>query len=153
MYLTYAEYQNMGGTLDETTFNDFEFEAECVINWYTFDRLKKDTEFPTEVKRCMNELIKLAKLKADAMNLGSQTTQTTDGQGNTTTVTTLSSIASQSNDGVSISYNTVSASQVFDKLSPFTKGSEIESTVKMYLQGVVNSLGRKVLYRGIYPNE
>ena len=157
MYLSYEEYQNMGGTLDETAFNDFEFEAECIINWYTFDRLKNETEWPTEVKRCMYKLIGLAKLKADAMTLGSQTTQQTtdDGQGHTvtTTTTTMSAIASQSNDGVSISYNSVSASQIFEKLSPFTKGGEIEGIVKMYLQGVVNSLGRKVLYRGLYPNE
>ena len=157
MYLSYEEYQNMGGTLDDAAFNDFEFEAECIINWYTFDRLKNETEWSPEVKRCMYKLIGLAKLKADAMTIGSQTTQQTidDGQGHTETVTTttMSAIASQSNDGVSISYNTVSASQVFEKLSPFTKGGEIEGIVKMYLQGVVNSLGRKVLYRGLYPNE
>lgn len=29
----------------------------------------------------------------------------------------------------------------------------MEDTVQKYLQGVTNSLGRKVLYRGIYPNE
>ena len=77
MYLTYAEYQAMGGTLDETAFNDFEFESECIINWYTFDRLKNEPVLPTEVKKCMNALIKLAKLKADSMVLGSQTEQTT----------------------------------------------------------------------------
>ena len=157
MYLSYADYQAMGGTLDETAFNDFEFEAECIVNWYTFDRLKNETDLPVELQRCMYALIRMAKLKADSMILGSQTTQQTvdDGQGHTvtTTTTTMSAIASQSNDGVSISYNTVSASQVFDKLSPFVKGSEIESTVKLYLQSVVNSLGRKVLYRGLYEGE
>ena len=153
MYLSYEEYQNMGGTLDETAFNDFEFEAECIVNWYTFDRLKNDTEFPTELGRCMFALIKLAKLKADSMVLGSQTTQTTDSQGNVTTNTTMSAIASQSNDGVSISYNMVNASQLFQSLAPFTKGGEVSNTVKLYLQGVVNSLGQKVLYRGLYPNE
>lgn len=153
MYLSYAEYQAMGGTLDETAFNDFEFESECIINWYTFDRLKKETEWPEEVQRCMFALIKLAKLKADSMILGSQTTTVDDGQGHTVTTTVNSAIASQSNDGVSISYNTVSASQIFEKLSPKVKGGEIENLVQMYLQGVVNSLGHKVLYRGIYPDE
>ena len=153
MYLTYEEYQNMGGTLDETAFNDFEFEAECIINWYTFNRLKNEVTLPTEVKRCMNALIKLAKLKADSMVLGSQTTQTNDGQGHVTTTTTMSAIASQSNDGVSISYNMVSATQLFQSLSPRMKGGEVETTVKMYLQDVMNSLGQKVLYRGLYPNE
>ena len=31
MYLTYEEYQNMGGTLDEATFDDYAFEAEAKI--------------------------------------------------------------------------------------------------------------------------
>ena len=35
MYLTYIEYQNMGGTLAETAFTDIEFEAETIINYYT----------------------------------------------------------------------------------------------------------------------
>lgn len=157
MYLTYAEYQAMGGTLDETAFNDFEFESECIINWYTFDRLKNEPVLPTEVKKCMNALIKLAKLKADSMVLGSQTEQTTtdDGQGHTitTTTTTMSAIASQSNDGVSISYNMVNASQLFEGLKPFVKGGEVDSTVRLYLCNVINSLGQKVLYRGLYPNE
>ena len=42
MYLTYAEYTNMGGTLSETTFNDYEFRAEALINYATFNRLAND---------------------------------------------------------------------------------------------------------------
>ena len=154
MYLTFEEYQNYGGTLDETTFADFEFEAETVINWYTFDRLKNDDSFPEEVKRCMMRLIQLAKLKADALTLGTQQVITRDAEGNVLSITeTTSSVASQSNDGVSISYNTVSAADAFSKISMNGKGNELEATVQRYLQGVVNSLGRKVLYRGVYPDE
>lgn len=153
MYLTYEQYQNMGGVLDETAFNDFEFEAECIINWYTFNRLKNETTLPTEVQRCMFALIRLAKLKADSMVLGQQSTQTMDAEGNITVSTITSAIASQSNDGVSISYNMVSATQLFQSLSPRLRGGEIDNTVKMYLQDVTNSLGQKVLYRGLYENE
>ena len=153
MYLTYANYQSMGGTLDETTFNDYEFEAETVINWFTFNRLKNDTEFPEAVSRCVYRLIYLAKLQADAMSLGGQTVTTTDSEGHTTTTETSATIASQSNDGVSISYNTVSASDAFNTLSSIQKGNMLEVTVQRYLQGVVNSMGRKVLYRGVYPDE
>ena len=46
MYLTYDEYQNMGGTLVETTFEEYEFTAECIVNWYTFNRLTKETTYP-----------------------------------------------------------------------------------------------------------
>lgn len=152
MYLSYADYQNMGGTLDETTFNEFEFEAETVVNWYTFNRLKNETEYPPELGRCMYALIKLAKLKADAMMLGARTTTVTGESGSTTTVESAA-IASQSNDGVSISYNMVTASDVFKNLSVTAKGGEVENLVQRYLQGVVNSLGHRLLYRGLYPNE
>lgn len=152
MYLSFDDYKNMGGTLDEAAFTDYEYEAECIINWYTFNRLQKETEIPEAVARCMYALIKLAKLKADTMMLGAQiTTETT---GDVTKVTTTSaSIASQSNDGVSISYNAPSASELYASLKPFVKGGEIDVTVRMYLNMVTNSLGRKLLYRGIYPDE
>ena len=139
MYLTYAEYQEMGGTLDEATFNDYEFEAEALINWYTFNRLKNDTTFPTEVKRLMKYLISLAQQKANLLGAsGSGSAVDTNG----------AAIASQSNDGVSISYNVLSASQLMESFN----GSEDE-TIKKYLQGVTNEAGRKLLYRGLYPGE
>lgn len=138
MYLTYEEYQTMGGTLDESAFNDFEFEAEANINWYTFNRLQNDTTFPEAVKRCVYTLIKLASLKANASVVG----DTGDENVNS------GAIASQSNDGVSISYNVLSASDAY-KLAE----DEVGNTIKKYLNGVTNELGRKLLYRGLYPGE
>lgn len=149
MYLTYAEYQNMGGMLDETAFNNFEFDAESLINWYTFNRLKNDDIYPEEVKKCMYRLIELVKLEADAMMLGRQTQES----GGTTTSSQGVYISSQSNDGVSISYNSINASELFNKISSTEKGNVVEVTIQRYLQGVTNSLGRKLLYRGLYPNE
>ena len=137
MYLTYAEYQSMGGTLDEATFNDFEFEAEALVNWYTFNRLKKDTTYPDELKRLMKYLIGLAYSKSgviDASGSGAVDTQKT--------------IASQSNDGVSISYNILSAKDLMD-----TVKSESQDAIDKYLQGVMNEAGRLLLYRGVYPDE
>lgn len=136
MYLTYVEYQSMGGTLDETAFNNFEFEARSVIDWYTFNRLKKETEYPEEVKRCIFKLIEMVQAKNTSLSLGD------DGSGSTT------AIASQSNDGVSISYNVMSASRLFDNAK-----SEMKATIQQYLNGVVNSLGHRLLYRGVYPDE
>ena len=155
MYLTYEEYQSYGGTLDETTFNDYEFEASMWIDWYTFGRLQNETEINERVKRCANKLIQLAKLKADALSLGAQTVSTTDAEGHTTTVQTSGVIASQSNDGVDISYNTLGASEAYKLLKNGGDGGRnlIADTCYMYLEGLKNSLGQKVLYRGIYPNE
>lgn len=140
MYLAYNEYKDMGGALDEATFNDFEFEAEAIVDWYTFNRLQNDTEYPDRLKQCMYKLIKLAQERQAALSLGEGTGESSEGS----TV----SIASRSNDGVSISYNVMSAKDTFETLK-----DEMGNTVKMYLNGVVNELGRKVLYRGLYPGE
>lgn len=140
MYLTYAEYQNMGGTLDQATFSDFEIEAEALIDWYTFNRFWGNTFYPEKLKQCMYKLIKLAQEKQAALSLGEATDGSSESSG--------ASIASRSNDGVSISYNVMSAKDTFDTLK-----NEVSNTVLMYLHGVTNELGRKVLYRGLYPGE
>lgn len=140
MYLSYEEYQNMGGTLDEATFDDYCFEAEAKVNWYTFNRLKNDTEFPQEVKRCVYRLIKLIQDMNQAMVL--------DGAGDDSSGGVVAGIASQSNDGVSISYNTLSARDMLEAAE-----SQVRSTIEQYLNGVMNELGKKLLYRGMYPDE
>lgn len=142
MYLTYDEFtETYGGSLDETTFEDLEFEAECYVDEYTFSRLQNETEIPERVKRCMAHIINMLKSQMDLMN-----TPAVDGQ--TDSSGAVAGIASQSNDGVSISYNVISAS---DALA--LSKQEVDKTIKRYLQGVSNSLGRKLLYRGIYPDE
>ena len=137
MYLTYTEYTTMGGTLDEATFNDLEFEAEALINWYTFNRLKGDTTFPSEVKRLTKYLIDLAEKQANLLGVSSSASAETG-----------AAIASQSNDGVSVSYNVLNAAQLMESL----KTQETDA-INKYLQGVMNEAGRKLLYRGIYPGE
>lgn len=140
MYLTYDEYTDMGGDeINETTFSELEFEAETIINYYTFQRLVNEETLPEVVKRCMFSLIKQISMKQTAEQL--PTLSTNNAINNT-------SVASQSNDGVSISFNTVSAKELLDSFDKTTKG-----IVDKYLQGVTDSLGRKVLYKGLYPNE
>lgn len=137
MYLTYAEYKAMGGTLDEATFNDYEFEAEALVNWYTFNRLKNAATYPTELKRLMKYLINLVDLE----------NKTIDASGNNSVAGGVG-IASQSNDGVSVSYNILNA----DQLSETCKNKAAEA-INRCLQGVKNELGHELLYRGVYPNE
>ena len=138
MYLTFDEYQEYGGTLEETTYNQFEFEARATIDWWTFNRLQNEEEYPEAVKRCMFKLISLINDMQKATALDAQSS---DGS-------TKAGIASESNDGVSTSYNTLSAKDAVDTIK-----KTYEDTIKMYLSGVKNSLGQKLLYRGIYPNE
>lgn len=140
MYLTFDEYTEYGGTLDETAFNELEFEARTVIDWWTFDRLQNEESYPEAVTRCMYALIKMIHTQQCAMVV--------DGTPNEENSVTSAGVASQSNDGVSISYNTLSAHEAVETIQ-----DKLKMTVQQYLQNVKNSLGRKVLYRGLYPGE
>ena len=140
MYLTYDEYLEFGGTVEETAFDNLEFEARTVIDWWTYNRLQNDEEYPEAVKRCMFKLINLIIAKQQAQFLKDNGTVNTD--------VTESGIIQQSNDGVSTTYNIMSASEIIAQ-----SGEDVKSTIRMYLQNVRNSLGRKVLYRGLYPGE
>lgn len=148
MYLTYQEYQNMGGTLDETAFNDLEFDAESTINLYTFNRLQRpewSSALNTDgLKRCVYQLIRLKQME-DALLASSS-----GGFGASGGWTKEAGITQESNDGVSVSYNTLSSGE----LMGFVNGGKTkEGLVNQYLGCIVNDLGRKLLYRGIYPGE
>ena len=144
MYLTYEEYSDMGGTLDEAAFTDLEFEARAYVDWVTFSRLKNEDEeaIPKEVKECMYHILKLIQTKLEALN--TPVTSSTDGS----TVSGGVGILSQSNDGVSISYNVITAKEILDNSE-----KELTRCIQRYLQGVRNSLGQRLLFRGLYPNE
>ena len=140
MYLTYEEYATLGGTtLDDPEYFQYEFEAEALINRVTFNRLQKETEIPRAVKFCMLKLIDMAAAQAELLK--SPTLE--DGKSVAQT-----GISSQSNDGVSISYNVVSASELYQ-----INKAKVDETIKLYLSGVTNSLGQQLLFRGIYRGE
>lgn len=136
MYLTYEEYLSMGGTLEEIHFTNLEFQAEAQINYATFSRLKKDKTIPTEVKRLMLYLINLMEKKEAAFSLGK-------GESGSGTY-----ITSQSNDGVSISYNGIAPSDLIELCK-----ADFSNAIRNYLDGVTNEAGHKLLYRGLYPGE
>lgn len=142
MYLTYEEYSDMGGTLDEAAFTDLEFEARAYIDWVTFNRLHKQlNNIPESVKECMYHIIRIVQNKLEAMNVGigaAAAESSKYGAG----------IASQSNDGVSISYNTLSARDVIE-----TSEAQINQAIRRYLSGVKDTLGHQLLYRGLYADE
>ena len=142
-YLTYDEYSEMGGTLNETLFNSLVLDAQGYIDWYTFNRLWKE-EWRTEdvmerVKICMYQLIGLVAAKNNLI-----TPQGTNAGG----INVNAQVSQQSNDGVSTTYAVLGAELLFSNAK-----KEIEETVSRYLAGVMNSVGRKLLYRGLYPGE
>ncbi len=148
MYLTYEEYTEYGGQLDETSFNDLEFDAESTINWYTFNRLQKpewsEALDTPELKRCMYQLIRVKELENSLLAASA------GGAGWGIGWTKEAGITQESNDGVSTSYNLLSSGE----LLAFAQGKKnTQDLVNRYLGSIVNDLGRKLLYRGIYPGE
>lgn len=85
-YLTFEEYQNWGGTLEETAFNRLAYKAKRKIDRRTFNRLTNATEIGEPVKRLMFELIGVM------------------GNNDSTSENYSPMIASEGNDGYSISY-------------------------------------------------
>jgi hypothetical protein len=57
MYLTYAEYTEMGGSMDESLYNRLEFRAEKIIDSYTYNRVKVDNPVRDEIKRLTFEIV------------------------------------------------------------------------------------------------
>ena len=130
MYLTYAEYETLGGSLDTAAFENLEFKAEGIVNRYTLNRLVNETVIPSAVKRVIFNLIDIADKQAKSLDADKKT------------------VASRSNDGVSESYSIMSPDAIYQTLA-----NQVKDIVMDGLKGVRNSKGRKLLYRGFYPNE
>ena len=148
MYLSYDEYTELGGTLDETTFKDYEYDAESEINWYTFNRLKRpewsDALNSDDLKRCVYQLIRIKQIEDEMIASSS------GGIGVGVGWKKEPGIIRQSNDGVTVEYNTLSSGEL---LSYFQGGKNKQQFVCRYLGNIVNDLGRNLLYRGLYPGE
>lgn len=56
-YITYTEYKELGGAVSETNFPNYERKAQRFIDYITFDRIKKLTTVPDEVKEVITEFI------------------------------------------------------------------------------------------------
>ena len=124
-YLTFDEYQAWGGTLEETAFHRLRFKAQRKIDRMTFNRLHNDTEIGEPVKRLMFELIGVI------------------GNNDTTSESYSPAVASEGNDGYSISY----ASTGF--LSPDAADKKTESLVEEYLQFEKAQNGQYLLSCGL----
>ncbi len=85
-YLTYQEYQELGGTLEEAPFNILEFQAQKIVDKYTTGKLMKLETQTNDVKLCILHLILIIDgySKAESNKKG---------------------ISSESTDGYSVSYS------------------------------------------------
>ena len=138
MYLTYEEYQAYGGTLDEPAFNSIGYDVQAKIDYYTFSRLKKDTEFTEPVKRAFMKIIGLM----DAYNKYLEKVSNMDNP----------IVASASNDGVSESYGGYAGNTTPGDIETLADKLEkdIRAVIREYLSGERNQAGQLLLYRGVY---
>lgn len=122
-YLTYDEYQELGGNLAEMPFNLLEFDARQEVDKYTFGRLKELATQVKEVKLCIYKLI-----------------NTLDGYNKSIEVN--GAVASENTDGYSITYSKTSSSDVE------AKNNVIKDIVKTYLIDCKLDDGTPYLYCG-----
>ena len=143
-YLSYEEYQEYGGQLDETEFNDIAYDAMADIDWYTFNRLKGQETVSEAVKRCMYQLIRIEQMKR--MMLAAGTGEALFGAN----MQSEAGVTQESNDGVLTTYNIPDSATIMD----YVNGKKTkQQLIRRYLNGVTNELGRKLLYKGVYPGE
>lgn len=126
-YLEFDEYEELGGSLNETPFNILEFEARRKIDERTFGRLKLLEEQPIEVKMCMFALI-------NSINSYNNAYQNSNNR----------NVASESVGSYSVSY--ASGTQIQEIIN--SKNVEIEEIIRTYLMGVVVN-GEHILYIGV----
>lgn len=125
-YLTYLEYQSLGGTLEETPFNLLEFEARKQIDLRTQRRLIDVETIPNEVKLCVYHLIDKINSYASTLQSASQ-----------------NNVTQETIDGYSIAY--LSPSEVSNIVS--SKNHELQDIMMTDLYGVIVN-NEHIIYNG-----
>ena len=127
MYLTYDEYDEMGGIMDDVLFKRFEAKARKLIDAMTFGRLQGNMPVRESVKNCMFELVQA--MHEDETNVGFSGRE----------------ISSMSNDGVSVTYVTGNSQTGAQNGS----GARYAGIVRTWLTGETDACGNHVLYAGV----
>ena len=125
-YLSYEEYQELEGTLEEVPFNELEYECRRIIDSRTQNRLKNVDEIPQEVKLLENKMIQT--LQGYYVSLEKA----------------QSGVASENTDGYSVSY--ISSNQISQLIEG--KIDVLQDLVSTYLFGVVVN-NEHLLYCGV----
>jgi len=142
MYLTYAEYQEYGGEMDESTFTQAEFKCSKAIDSLTANRVHSMESVPEAVKRCEFELIKQEQLFNDSMN--EVLARASHGGG-------TSMVASFSTDGYSESYATGTGNTgEYMQVLRFKTDEIQKQIISDFLAYECDDNGVRLLYRGVY---
>lgn len=123
-YLSYEEYIELGGTLDEAPFNILELEAQKNIDKYTQGRLQNLEQQINEVKVCVYKLI----VMLDTYSIYEKQNK---------------SVLSENIDGYSIRYS--DATESISK----AKINEIKGIIRTYLAECSLEDGTPYLYMGV----
>lgn len=127
-YLSYDEYLDLDGQLDETPFDLLEYEARRKIDARTQNRLRNmsNEEIPQEVKMCVYNMINLMTTYAESLSNVNK------------------GIASENIDGYSVNYiNTSQLSQILK-----AKSQDLDDCIEEYLTGVIVN-NEHLLYLGV----
>lgn len=122
-YLSYDEYKEMGGTMEQADFTLAEFKAEKRIDYLTDSRVKAMAEVPEAVKLCIMAIMEM------------ESKVGTEAQVSNPVVTSFN------NDGYSESYGKAMGAEDADKA--------MNGLVKEYLYGEVDDYGVPLLFRGL----
>ena len=125
-YLSYEEYELLGGTLDEVPFNELEYECRRIIDSRTQNRLKNADKIPQEVKMLENKMIQTLQGYYVSLNKAQ------------------SGVASENTDGYSVSY--ISSNQISQLIEG--KIDVLQDLVSTYLFGVIVN-NEHLLYCGV----
>jgi hypothetical protein len=118
-YLTHYEYKNMGGTItDALVFERYMSRADAIITRMTHGRILSESPVRSAVKDAAFNLVSV--IYADAQNGA-------DGR----------EIASMSNDGMNVSYVSITTAQRYS------------SIVRQYLEWETDKNGTPLLYAGV----
>ena len=125
-YLSYEEYMELEGTLEEVPFNELEFECRRIIDSRTQNRLKNADEIPQEVKLLENKMINTLQDYYISLEKAQ------------------SGVSSENTDGYSVSY--ISSNQISQLIEG--KIDVLQDLVSTYLFGVIVN-NEHVLYLGV----
>ena len=125
-YLSYEEYMELGGTLEEVPFNELEYECRRIIDSRTQNRLKNADEIPEEVKLLEYKMIQTLQGYYISLNKAQ------------------SGVASENTDGYSVSY--ISSNQISQLIEG--KIDVLQDLVSTYLFGVIVN-NEHLLYCGV----
>ena len=118
-YLSYAEYRQLGGKLNEMPFNVLELRARGKVNERTLGRLKDLPSQITEVKACVFRLVEV---------MDNNDTQKDK------------NISSENTDGYSVSYGTIDSTK---------EAKQYDDIIRDYLIGCRLPDGTPYLYCGV----